>query len=602
VRGWWIKLLKYALPYWKTLALIGALMLCNVGLETLGPWPVKILVDYVFSEEPLPDGLSWIKVLPGTHGTIGLIGWLAAATVLIYLANQAAHTAKTYLETGVGTRMSMDLGGDLFDRLQRLSLRFHGRQMTGDLLRRVTHDTGCVRQLVIDVAIPSIQAICTLLALFTVMWNMDRSLSILAMMVAPPLGLLIKVFARPMAERTYEQQNMEGQMMAMAERTLTALPVVQAFGGEMRELSKFRLMSMKTLEAYLRAVASQLEFKVAVGGVIAVGTALIMGIGGIHAVKETLTVGGLLVFLTYLGSLYGPMTTLAYLASGLASAKGGARRVLEVMAENEEIREMPGARPMPPSSPKGREVKFEKVTVGYELQRPVLRDISFAVMPGETIAIVGPTGSGKSTLVSLIPRLLDPWEGKVLIDGKDVREISLDSLRSQVAIVLQDPFLMPLTIAENISYGKPGANLSEIIEAAKKAGAHEFIQRLPKGYETVLGEKGANLSGGERQRIAIARALLKDAPILILDEPTSSLDSVAETNLLEALERLMEGRTTFIIAHRLSTVGKADRILVLSEGRMVEMGTHQELLERGGIYAKLYEIQMDATKKAESVL
>lgn len=596
-----MKLLRYAVPYWKMLAVITALMLCTIGLETLGPWPLKILVDYVFPGDPLPESISWIKSLPGGNGTLGLMGWLAGATVLIYLANQGAHTLKTYLETGVGTRMAMDLGADLFDRLQRLSLRFHGKQLTGDLLRRVTHDTGCVRQLVMDVAIPSIQAVCTLVAMFIVMWHMDRFLSILAMMVAPPLGLLIRVFARPMADRTYEQQNMEGQMMAMAERTLTALPVVQAFGGEMRELQKFRSMSLKTLEAYLRAVASQLEFKVAVGGVIAVGTALIMGIGGIHAVKETLTVGSLLVFLTYLASLYGPMTTLAYLASGMAAAKGGARRVLEVMAQEDEIREIPGARAMSISCPNGREVKFEQVTVGYEPPRAVLKNISFTVMPGETIAIVGPTGSGKSTLVSLIPRLMDPWEGRVCIDGRDVREISLESLRSQVAIVLQDPFLLPLTIAENISYGRPGASLKEIIEAAKEAGAHEFIERLPNGYETVLGEMGANLSGGEKQRIAIARALLKNAPILILDEPTSSLDAAAEANLVEALARLMRGTTTFIIAHRLSTVTRADKILVLSEGSMVELGTHEELLEKGGLYARLYEIQVGATKKAESM-
>lgn len=591
MKGWWIRLSRYCLPHLRPLGVVGALMFVSIGLEALGPWPVKVLVDHVLGEEEMPKILSWMRDLPGGHEAWVLVAWLSGATVLIYLLHHGAQTLKAYLEAGVGVRMAMDLGAELFDRLQRLSLRFHGRQLTGDLLRRVTHDTGCVRQLVLDVALPMVQALASLGVLFVIMWKMDRSLAVLAIMVAPFLGLLIKVFARPMAERTYEQQNMEGQLMAMAERTLTALPVVQAYGRERDEEFRFREMSFRTLQAYLRAVTSQLEFKVGVGGVMAVGTAVIMGIGGIHVVRESLTVGGLIVFLTYLGSLYGPMTTLAYLAQGFAAAKGGARRVLEVMDQGEEILELPGARPLPKVQGRGREVRFDSVTAGYESGRPVLREVSLAAEPGKSIAIVGPTGAGKSTLVSLIPRLLDPWEGKITVDGRDIREISLESLRSQISIVLQDPFLLPLTVAENIAYGKPGATLKEIEEAAKVAGAHEFIERLPEGYNTLLHEGAVNLSGGQKQRIAIARALLRDSPILILDEPTSSLDPEAEAHLVEALERLMEGRTTFIIAHRLSTIQKANLVIVMNEGRIVEQGTHHELLKRDGHYAKLYELQ-----------
>ncbi len=599
MRIWWLEILGYALPHWRSLAVIALLMLLSVGLEALVPWPMKVLVDNVLQGDPLPEKLRWLEQIPAGDSPVGLVAWLAAATVLVYLLNQASQTLRTYLEAGVGVRMAMDLGAELFDRLQRLSLRFHGRQMTGDLLRRVTHDTGCVNQLVLGVALPLVHALASLGTLFAVMWHMDAPLAILALMVAPPLGLLIRLFAKPMAERTYDQQQMEGRMLALAEQTLSALPAVQAFGREDYEEKRFRQMSFRTLQVYLRAVAAQLQFKVGVSGILAAGTAVIMGIGGIHVVRESLTVGGLLVFLTYLASLYGPMTTLAYLASGFAAAAGGARRVLEVMAQEEEIKDTPGCTSLPSAGAKGREVRLEGVTAGYENGRPILNQVSLHALPGQTVAIVGPTGAGKSTLVSLIPRLLDPWEGRITVDGLDIRQVSLESLRSQVAIVLQDPFLLPLTVAENISYGRPGAGIKEIMKAAEAAGAHEFIQKLPQGYQTIIGEGGASLSGGERQRISIARALLKDAPILIMDEPTSSLDSATEADLVKALEGLMAGRTTFIIAHRLSTIRNADRIVVLEEGKVVEEGNHQELLNKQGAYARFHKLHCGAGNSAQ---
>jgi ATP-binding cassette subfamily B protein/subfamily B ATP-binding cassette protein MsbA len=386
---------------------------------------------------------------------------------------------------------------------------------------------------------------------------------------------------------------------------LTALPIVQAFGREAQGDQEFRTLSLRTLHAYQRAILSQMQFKVGVGTATAVGTAAMMLLGGLQVLQGTLSIGTLLVFLSYLASLYIPLEMLAYISMGFASAAARARRVLEVLAVEDEVREAPTVRPFPlrPEDVAGhrfapRHVRLENVTFGYETDRPVLRNVTLEARPGETVALVGPTGAGKSTLVALIPRLFDPWEGRVTIDGVDVREVQIADLRSQVAFVLQDPLLLPLSIADNIAYGRPGARRDEVVAAAVAANADEFIRRLPEGYETVIGERGATLSGGERQRLAIARALLKDAAVLILDEPTSALDVSTEAQVLQALDRLMAGRTTFIIAHRLSTVRRADRVAVLQDGAIVEAGTHQELLTAGGVFEKLTLAQFELAEIA----
>jgi ATP-binding cassette subfamily B protein/subfamily B ATP-binding cassette protein MsbA len=324
-----------------------------------------------------------------------------------------------------------------------------------------------------------------------------------------------------------------------------------------------------------------------------------MGIGGLQVLQGSLTVGSLLVFLAYLASLYAPLETLAYLSSGFASAAARARRVLEVLGVEDTLQDAAGAVPLPVRIGKQRgHVRLESVTFGYEPGRPILKNIDLEARPGEAVALVGPTGAGKSTLASLIPRLFDPWKGRVTFDGLDIRTVQLASLRAQVAVVLQEPFLLPLTIAGNITYGRPGASWAEIEAAAVAANADEFIRRLPEGYNTILGERGATLSGGQKQRLAIARALLKDAPVLILDEPTSALDTQTEGLLLEALERLMADRTTFIIAHRLSTIRRVDQIIVLENGVVVERGNHRDLLATGGVYGHYYRLQhgLDAVR------
>jgi ATP-binding cassette subfamily B protein/subfamily B ATP-binding cassette protein MsbA len=429
------------------------------------------------------------------------------------------------------------------------------------------------------------------------MWQLDPPLAVASVAVAVPMGMLMKLLGPRMTERAYQQQQMEGEVWTVAEHTLTALPLVQAFGREHHEGSRFRGVSGRTIRAYMRSIASQIQFKIGVDGCIAVGTAAIMVLGGLYVLDGRSSVGTLVVFLSYLTALYAPLVTLAYLSPTFAGAAGSARRVTELLDRKETIREQGGARPLKGAEGRIRgHVTMENVVFGYEPGRPVLRGIDLVALPGETIALVGSTGAGKTTLVSLVPRLFDPWEGRVLFDGQDIRSATVASVRAQVSLVLQESFLLPVSIADNISYAHPDARREDVISAAVAANADGFIRRLPDGYDTVIGERGVTLSGGQRQRLAIARALLKDAPILILDEPTAALDAETESQVLEAIHRLTRGRTTFVIAHRLSTVRRADRILVLEGGRLVESGTHAELLARPGPYRRLHALQFLPTR------
>jgi ATP-binding cassette, subfamily B, bacterial len=424
--------------------------------------------------------------------------------------------------------------------------------------------------------------------MFIVMWEIDPWLTLLSLLAAPGMIVVFGRYAKPMMQRSYHQQEVEGRVYNIVEQTLSAAPIVQAFTREEEADRRFVASADATLAATLAATDVQLQFKVLMGLMTALGTAGILWLGATHALDGRLSVGDILVFLSYLGSLYAPLETLMYTGSTLQSASGNARRVLEVMAEEPEVSDRPGAETLPPVA---GSVRLEGVTFGYEPGKSVLRNVSLEVLAGQTVAVVGATGAGKTTLVSLVPRFFDPWQGRVLVDGRDVRDVRLRSLREQVGVVLQEPFLFPFTIAENIAYGRPEASREEIEAAARAANAHVFIERLPQGYGTMVGQRGATLSGGEKQRLSIARALLKDAPILILDEPTSALDAETEGLLLEALRRLMKGRTTLIIAHRLSTVRGANRIVVLDEGRIVESGTHDELLALGERYARFHNLQ-----------
>jgi ATP-binding cassette subfamily B protein/subfamily B ATP-binding cassette protein MsbA len=481
--------------------------------------------------------------------------------------------------------MVYDLAADLFGHLQRLSVRFHSSRRIGDMIRRVTSDCGCVSQIIKDALLPVVSSLVSLLAMFLVMWRMDWGLTLVALSVIPFMLLALRLYAKPMLERSYRQQEVEGEIYNVVDQSLSSIPIVQAFDRQSESEQRFRQTADAAVAAALSTTSVQLQFKVFIGLSTALGTAGILWLGATRTLEGHLTVGGIIVFLSYLASLYAPLEALAYAPSNVQYASGSARRVLEILETEHDVQDRPGALHLARS--RGH-VALEEVVFGYESGRAVLKGVSLEILPGQTLAIVGGTGAGKTTLAALVPRLFDPWSGCVRIDGYDVKEVALKSLREQISLVLQEPFLFPITISSNIAYGRPHATAEQIEAAARAANAHDFIMRLPDGYQTLVGERGATLSGGERQRLSIARALLKDPPILILDEPTSSLDAQTESEMLAAMRRLMDGRTTLMIAHRLSTVRDADKIVVLDHGVIAEQGTHQQLIELGGRYASYH--------------
>jgi ABC-type multidrug transport system fused ATPase/permease subunit len=588
------RLLKYLGRHKAALALTALLGLAQVAVELARPWPAKAAVDYALAGKPLPPPLDALAArLPGGGTREGLLVWCVAAAVAAVAAGAALGLAVLYASVAVAQRLVFDLSRDLFAKLQRLSLSFHGRHTVGDLLQRVAGDVFVVHMAVSQVALPVAVSILTLCGMFAILLRLDPLLAAIALAVVPLLGLLLAGFARPMNDTMVRQHLRQGSLMALVEQSLSSIKVIQGFARESFMLGK--------LESEARALGAAYQGSTVVGGLYKELTALVTGtasalllcLGGWRVLAGKLTLGDLFVFLGYLAALYAPVTALATSVGAAAAVVARGRRVVEVLDSPEEVVDRPGAAVL--QRARG-EVEFEGVAFGYPRGDGsptglVLQGVSFRARPGQITAIVGATGAGKTTLVSLLTRFYDPSDGRILVDGRDVRDWALASLRENVALVLQEPFLFRMSVADNIAFGRPGASREEIVAAAKAAQAHEFIERLPEGYDTVLTEKGASLSGGERQRVAIARAILKDAPILVLDEPTSALDARTEAKVFEAISHLVRDKTTFVISHRLSTIRRADQILALQGGRIVERGTHESLLEQGSVYADLYRHQ-----------
>jgi ATP-binding cassette, subfamily B, bacterial len=575
---------SFLTPYRARLAGGAFFTLASSALVLAQPWPLKVIVDNVLRgrpiDLPLVDGL----------GRTALLNVAIAALIAIVLVNALCTYLGTYLMESSGIRMVADLREALFARLQRHSLRFHSSQRTGDLITRVMSDITRIQDMLIQSFSVLVPNVTMLVGMMIVMFWIDWAFTLLALAVGPPLMLVVIRYKGRIKGASRRARTLEGRLAAQTGETLGAVRVVQAFTREDFEDERFSRQSSNTLAANLEATRLQARFTPLIDVLAGVGTAVVLLVGAHRVLSGDLTLGLLLVFLSYVGSLYKPMRQLSKLTYVSARAAASAERVAEIMDAEPDVRDRPGARPAPRL--RGG-VRLEDVEFAYVDGRPVLHDVSLDVEPDQVVAVVGPTGAGKSTLVSLIPRFFDPQRGRVLVDGLDVRSLQLATLRAQIAIVPQEPLLFEGTIFENIAYGRSDATEREVMAAARAALVDEFVRRLPDGYETMLGERGASLSGGERQRISIARALVRDAPILILDEPTSALDPTSERLLMDALATLLEGRTAFVIAHRMSTIASADQVIVVDAGRIVERGTHAELVQLdGGLYRTYLELQL----------
>jgi ATP-binding cassette, subfamily B, bacterial len=583
-----IRLLR---PHWRVLGVAFVAILAESAADILGPWPLKVIMDDVLGPRPLPPWLaSFVGGVGGSEKLAAL--HLAVGAVLLIAAVGAVSTyAEKYLTTSTGQRVAHKLRLTLYHHIQRLSLSFYEQRRTGDLLVRMTSDIDAVQDFVSTALLGVLVSVLTLAGMVCVMFYLNWEFTLVALAVAPALFLTVYRLTRRIKRESRAVKEKESEIASLVQESLSAIRVVKAFAREDYEEERLSRESLASVEAALRARNAKAKLAPAVDLIVAAGTCLVLWYGARLVLAGELTAGAMLVFFLYLGKMYQPMRDLSKMTDTLSKAAVGFERIREVLRTESQVRDLPGARPAPSFA--GR-IEVERVTFGYGGGSPALRDVSLRVEAGQFVALVGPTGAGKSTLLGLVARLYDPLSGVVRIDGEDVRRFTLESLRSQVSFVLQETVLFRAPVWENIAYGRPGASRAEIIRAAETANAHAFIERLSEGYDTVVGERGATLSGGQRQLIAIARAVIRDAPILLMDEPSSGLDAASEALVFQALARLMKGKACVVIAHRLATVTRADRIFVIKDGALTESGTHAELLARGGLYSNLYNIQFGA--------
>jgi ATP-binding cassette, subfamily B, bacterial len=574
-------------PHWKAMTIALVAVAGESTAALLEPWPLKIVLDYLLQSRPLP---GWMMPVVGWIGTgkLAVLNFAVLAVAVIAVIGAVSSYLNTYLTTNVGQWVMHDLRRTLYHHIHRLSLAEHDEKRTGDLIGRVTSDIESIQDFVTSALLGIVTNVLTLVGIIGVMLYLNWRFTLISLSIAPVLFLVVYVFTRRIKKASRDVRKKESELLSIVEEVFSSIRVVKAFAREDYEEHRFERQSLENVETALVARSLKMKLSPVVEIIVATGTCLMLAYGARLVIAGQLTAGALVVFLLYLGKMYKPMRDLSKMTDTVSKAGVGFERIREVLETEGGVRDLPHARRA--TAFKGS-IEFDHVSFGYSPDQLILNDVSFVIEPGQIAAFVGPTGGGKTTIINLIARFYDPLSGTVTIDGTDIKGYTLRSLRDQISFVLQDTLLFHAPIWQNIAYGRPEANRAEIVRAAELANAHEFINDMPDGYDTMVGERGVTLSGGQRQRIAIARAVIRNTPILVLDEPTSGLDAQSEQAVFEALDRLMEGKTSIVIAHHLATIVRANMIFVVKDNQLTERGTHDELLAAGGFYAELYNIQ-----------
>ena len=554
------------------------------------PWPLKVVLDNALKPRASQGWLNHLVFSLAGPDRYAIVKLAALSVLIIATLGAICAYVEKFLAMKVGQSVMHDLRLRVYAHIQRLSLAYHDEKRTGDLIGCLTSDIDAIQSFVATGLLGALVSALTLIGMAVVMFWLNWKFTMAALSVAPVLFAVVFRYTRRIKKASREVRTKEGEIVSLIQEVLTSTRLVKAFAREEHEQHRLEQQSLQSMNIALQMRSMKVMLPPIVDLIVAAGTCLVLYVGGRMALGGTLTAGSLVMFIWYLGKMYKPMRDLSKMTDAYAKAVSGYDRIKDVLGAEKDVRDLPGACPAPVFR---GEIEFDHVTFSYREGDPVLKDVSLKLRPGQVAALVGPTGSGKTTIISLIARHYVPDGGGVGIDGVDVKLFQQRSLRSQISFVLQETLLFRGSVGYNIAYGKPEATPAEILRAAKLANAHEFIERMPQGYDTLVGERGVTLSGGQRQRIAIARAIICDAPILILDEPSTGLDAASEALVFEALDRLMKGRTSIVIAHHLATVHSADVIFVLQGGEIVQRGTHEELLSAGGLYADLYGLQED---------
>ena len=586
-----LSVLELLRPHWKgmTVALIAVAI--AAGMELLEPWPLKIVLDYLLQGRHLP---AWAMAVVAWIGNdkLAVLNFAVAAVAVIAIVGAGSSYLENWLTTTIGQQIMHDLRRMVYHHIQRLSLAEHDEKRTGDLIGRVTDDIESVQDFVTTALLGIVTNVFTLVGMIAIMLSMSWRFTLISLAIAPVLFAVVLLLTRKIKSASRDVRKKESELVSTVQEVFSSIRVVKAFAREDYEQRRFERQSLENVETALKAQSLKMKLSPVVEIIVATGTCLMLGFGARMVMAGQLTPGELVLFLFYLGKMYKPMRDLSKMTNTVSKASVGFERIREILESESKLRDSPRARRAPAF--KGN-IEFEHVTFGYRSEEPIIEDVSFTVQPGQVAAFVGPTGAGKTTIINLIARFYDPLSGKIKIDGTDIREFTIRSLRSQISFVLQDTLLFRAPVWQNIAYGRPESSRTEIIRAAELANADEFIKEMPEGYDTMVGERGVTLSGGQRQRIAIARAMIRHTPILILDEPTSGLDAQSELAVIDALDRLMKDKTSIVIAHHLATIVHADNIFVVKDNQIAEHGTHEELLSANGFYAELYKIQFDVS-------